>query len=166
MNCARVRRLLSAYYDAELPAERRAAVRRHLQGCTDCRSQLDGFKNLADLTAQWTDVQPAASLWRQLAPKIRAACEAAAAEAIAALTEQNQKLPGARRTFKPALEGLEDRYALADLLCTSAAAVAPAAIAASVAVLRVVGDCSSSMGSAAAYAAAPNIDFGLACLFG
>ena len=147
MLCVRVRRLLSAYHDAELPAERRSAVRRHLQGCAACRSRLDHFKNLAELTAQWSELNPAASLWVKLGLKIRSACESAAADEIAPLTDRCQKLPASRRTFKPSLEGLEDRYALADLLGASAAVMAPGASATAARIVYVESDCSASFHS-------------------
>jgi anti-sigma factor RsiW len=127
MNCSKIRRLLSAYHDAELPADGRKAVRRHLQQCASCRTLLDGFKNLAVLASKWTDVQPSASLWDGMAPKLMAACEAAAAnrEEVAAAAEQKPKRPNPKRSFKPVIEGLEDRYALSDLLGASVTAIAP-----------------------------------------
>src|SRR5215475_5405520 len=104
MNCSKIRRLLSAYHDAELPAEGRKAVRRHLQKCAPCRTLLDGFKDLAALAAKWTNMQPSALLWDGLAPKLIAACDAAAAnhEEVASAAEQNQRRPNPKRSFKPA----------------------------------------------------------------
>jgi anti-sigma factor RsiW len=127
MNCSKIRRLLSAYHDAELPAEGRKAVRRHLQQCASCRTLLDGFKNLAVLATKWTDVQTSASLWDGLAPKLMTACETAAAnhEEVTSATEQKQKRPNPKRSFKPVIEGLEDRYALSDLLGASATVIVP-----------------------------------------
>jgi len=138
MNCSKIRRLLSAYHDAELPAEGRKAVRRHLQKCDLCRTLLDGFKSLGALAATWTDVQPPTSLWDGLAPKLMAACDAAAAdhEEVASAAEQKQKRPNPKRSFKPAIEGLEDRYALSDLLGASATAIAPEPTAPAVAMLQ------------------------------
>ncbi|GEM_PF-4567724 len=171
MNCSNVRRLLSAYCDAELPAERRAAVRRHLQNCEGCRTRLDGFKNLAVLTAKWTDVQAPASLGHALAPKLKAACETVATEAGSGDPRPAQgdprpawagavgrpapsapapsAGPSARRTFKPVIEGLEDRQTLSGLFCAAGTAIAPGPFASAVAMLRVDGDWSSSSRSAA-----------------
>lgn len=119
MNCVNVRRLLSAYCDLELPSERRAALRRHLHHCESCTAALETFKKLSTLTAQWTDVTPSASLWQTLAQKLAAAPagpgEPKREEALA-LPELSQKRGGARRSFKPVIEGLEDRYPLSDLL--------------------------------------------------
>lgn len=119
MNCGNVRRLLSAYCDAELPSERRAAVRRHVRHCESCSAALETFKKLSTLTAQWADAGPSASLWQALAPKLMAAPAAPAEpdrEKVAALPDANQKRAGARRSFKPVIEGLEDRYPLSGLL--------------------------------------------------
>jgi anti-sigma factor RsiW len=126
MKCSRVHRLLSAYYDAELTPDLRAAIRRHLQLCEDCRGLVEGFKNLSALMGMWCDVQPPAALGEALALRLQAACETAAqAEVVASWSEQSEKRPHPRRTFKPVLEGLEDRQALSDLFCTSATALAP-----------------------------------------
>ena len=153
MNCSKIRRLLSAYYDAELPAPRRAAVRRHLQHCPACKTRLDGFKNLAVLAEKFADARPSESLWQALAPKFKAACETAAVAAesgdprpapIASLTEQSQKRPSPRRTFKPIVEGLEDRYPLSDLFCASGTALALGPIASAVAFLPRDGELSTS----------------------
>ncbi len=38
MDCGEVRELLQAYEDGELPADERAAIAGHLEGCPDCRS--------------------------------------------------------------------------------------------------------------------------------
>ena len=163
MNCSRIRRLLSAYYDAELPAERRAAVRRHLHDCEACRTLLEGFKNLAVLTATWTDVQAPASLGHALADKLKAACATIAAEAgsrdprpaqdprPAEAGGAGRPAPSAgaspRRTFKPFLEGLEERQTLSGLLCAAGTAIAPELFATAVASLHVDGDWSASSGS-------------------
>ena len=166
MNCSKTRRLLSAYCDAELPAERRAAVRRHLQGCEDCRALVDGFKHLAVLTAKWTDLQAPASLWHALAPKLTAVCETVAAATGSGDARRAQSggvgrpapsaiAPSAaaspRRTFKPFLEGLEDRYPLSGLFCTAGTALAPDRFASAVAVQHADRDWSASFNSAAEF---------------
>lgn len=167
MNCSKIRRLLSAYHDAELPADGRKAVRRHLQQCASCRTLLDGFKNLAALAAKWTDMQLSASLWDGLAPKLMAACEAAAAnrEEVASAAEQKSKRPNPKRSFKPAIEGLEDRYALSDLLGASATAIAPEPMASAVAVLQIDGIWSAGFNSGATNSLAFGFEQGAVCNF-
>jgi anti-sigma factor RsiW len=166
MNCSKTRRLLSAYHDAELPAERRAAVRRHLQKCQACRTLLNGFKNLAALAGKWIDVQPSASLWNSLAPKLMSACDAAAAavpEKVGSVTEQNQKRPNPKRCFKPVIEGLEDRYALSDLLGAWPTAIAPEPMVPAVAMLNVDGNWSAGFNSIIATGAAMSLEPAAVC---
>jgi anti-sigma factor RsiW len=167
MNCSKIRRLLSAYHDAELPAEGRKAVRQHLQKCAACRTLLDGFKNLAVLASKWTDVQPSAALWDGMAPKLMAACEAAAAnhEEVASAAEQKPKRPNPKRSFKPVIEGLEDRYALSDLLGVSATAIAPEPTASAVTMLQIDGNWSAGFNSAATNSWAFGFEQGVVCNF-
>ncbi len=177
MNCSNFRRLVSAYCDAELPAERRAAVRRHLQSCEGCRSLLDGFKDLAVLAAKWADVQPPASLWHALAPKLKAAATearledlrtaraggvgrpapsagAAPSAGVGRPAPSAEAAPSAgpspKRTFKPVVEGLEDRQTLSGLLGAAGTAIAADSFASAVALLHVGEDWIASSRSAAA----------------
>jgi hypothetical protein len=94
-------------------------MRRHLHNCEGCTAALETFKQLSTLTARWADVPQAAPLWQALAPKLMAELRtpvASAPEEVAALPEPNQKRAGARRSFKPVIEGLEDRYPLSNML--------------------------------------------------
>ena len=131
MNCANVRRLLSAYCDLELPSERRAAVRRHLHDCELCAAALDGFKNLSALTAQWSDTQASAPPWEELAPKLMTALAAACPvnpDEVLSASDPKRLHTGVARTFKPVIEGLEDRYPLSDLLYVAGATMAFTAV--------------------------------------
>ncbi len=142
MNCANVRRLLSAYCDAELPSQGRTAMRQHLHNCEGCTAALEAFKKLSTLTATWGNVQPSAALWQALAPKLmaaRAGVSEAAAEEAAALPDLNQKRAGAKRSFKPVIEGLEDRYPLSDLLVAAGATIACSVVEPALAFFRADG---------------------------
>jgi hypothetical protein len=118
---------LSAYCDLELPSEDRAAVRRHLHDCELCAAALDGFKKLSALTAQWSDMQTSSPPWEELAPKLMtalaAACPARPEEVLSA-SDPKRLHTGGMRTFKPVIEGLEDRYPLSDLLYVAGATMA------------------------------------------
>lgn len=146
MNCANVRRLLSAYCDAELPSQGRTAMRQHLHNCDGCTAALEAFKKLSTLTAKWGEVQPAASPWQELAPKLMAALampgEAAPDEAVA-LPDPNQKRAGAKRSFKPVIEGLEDRYPLSNLWYAAGATIAFSVVEPALEFLRADGICAA-----------------------
>ncbi|MGB9682477.1 MAG: anti-sigma factor family protein [bacterium] len=49
MRCDEVRRLLSAYYDKELPPEKIEAIREHLSYCTSCNKNLESIKKIHSL---------------------------------------------------------------------------------------------------------------------
>ena len=142
MNCANVRRLLSAYCDAELPSERRMALRRHLHNCEACTAALEAFKQLSTLTAKWGDVLPAAPLWQALGPKLIAELRSPAErspEEMAVLPDPNQKRVAAKRSFKPVIEGLEDRYPLSNMLYAAGATIVFSVIEPARALLRADG---------------------------
>jgi anti-sigma factor RsiW len=51
MTCRTVLRLLPGYLDGALSTRGHAAVARHLPGCSECRSQLEGYARMAGLLA-------------------------------------------------------------------------------------------------------------------
>jgi len=44
MNCARVRKLLPLHAGGDLPPRRAARLQAHLDGCADCRRELESFR--------------------------------------------------------------------------------------------------------------------------
>jgi hypothetical protein len=67
LTCAAVRQRLAEYHDDELPLQQRIAVQGHLNGCTPCAAELDGYFAVTSalrLAAapgpadDWTGLQP------------------------------------------------------------------------------------------------------------
>ena len=149
MQCDKVRRLMSAYYDTELPADVRSAVRRHAQLCEDCRDALDGLRKLAPLLGAWSELQPPAVLLQGLAPRLRAACDLEQrhiGDQVVPAPERIPPRPSSRPTFKPFLEGLEDRQALSDIFCSAVPALMAGPVASPAAVVYAGGDWSPTCG--------------------
>lgn len=67
MNCNEVKNLLSAYCDSELRGELHDQVRQHVEGCADCRNELNGFDRLSQLASSATVLPPSSELWMQIA---------------------------------------------------------------------------------------------------
>lgn len=67
MNCAEVEQLLSAYYDAEIPADERAEIAEHLVNCSKCATEHAGFKRLTVMVQSLANPVPSQQLgWHQL----------------------------------------------------------------------------------------------------
>lgn len=66
MNCDEVKNLMSAYFDGELSDEVREQVQQHVEGCADCRKELDGFSRLSQLASSATVSPPSAELWKRI----------------------------------------------------------------------------------------------------
>lgn len=66
MSCAEFREHLSAYGDEELAEPLRAKVAAHLKVCAECRTELDGFRRLSDLTARLQAPTAPLSMWDRL----------------------------------------------------------------------------------------------------
>lgn len=66
MNCHEVQKLLSAYYDGELPDEFRSAVAEHLAGCSTCAQELAGFKKLSVMAHGLRTPEPPAHIWSRI----------------------------------------------------------------------------------------------------
>lgn len=58
IGCQLVIRELSAYFDLELPFERRLMVEEHLQECRRCLAVYDGVRNLLLLVTRNEEVVP------------------------------------------------------------------------------------------------------------
>ena len=52
MNCHDARDLLSALLDEALDPSERALVQAHLEGCADCRRELDGLRSTVSLLSR------------------------------------------------------------------------------------------------------------------
>ena len=63
---------LSAYHDAELAPDRRAAVESHLADCPACRAVLEEFTALEALGTSYSDRLPGASYWLDLPDRVLA----------------------------------------------------------------------------------------------
>lgn len=53
MECERIRKLLSAYLDGELPEEERKEVRKHLFICSQCELEFKKIRNMKGLIIQF-----------------------------------------------------------------------------------------------------------------
>jgi hypothetical protein len=71
MNCHNAERLLAGYLDGAISLREHAILRVHLDGCENCRQQLEKYRRLAVRLASVTSVSPPASLATQI--RLRAA---------------------------------------------------------------------------------------------
>jgi len=76
MKCHKASKLLSAYYDGQLPEPVAEAVRQHLERCPKCRDELAAFGRLSGMARQLDDPQPPAELWRQITAGLDSPTEA------------------------------------------------------------------------------------------
>lgn len=85
MECQEVQKLLSAYYDRELPSELRSSVAGHVHTCSRCEEELAGFGELSAMARGLDDPEPPPQMWenieaaldaeRQGVPPVRPAAE-------------------------------------------------------------------------------------------
>jgi anti-sigma factor ChrR (cupin superfamily) len=70
-NCERTERV-AEYALRTLPASERAAFEAHIDGCAECRKELDALRPIVDTFVDWpTDVlRPTTPLWTRLAERI------------------------------------------------------------------------------------------------
>lgn len=66
MTCTDVREHLSAYYDEELAEPLYVKVAAHVEGCAECRAELDGFQQLSELSARVQMPTAPAGMWERL----------------------------------------------------------------------------------------------------
>ncbi|HEX7843219.1 MAG TPA: cupin domain-containing protein [Kofleriaceae bacterium] len=73
IGCERVERV-AEYMLRSLPASERSAFETHVEGCPECRQELDALRPIGDTLVDWpTDIlRPPASLWPRLAQRIEA----------------------------------------------------------------------------------------------
>jgi predicted anti-sigma-YlaC factor YlaD len=60
----RIRELLAAYQDNELDAKRRELVEAHIQGCPECRREVNEMARLEEVMGTMTLKQPPKEAWK------------------------------------------------------------------------------------------------------
>ena len=80
MNCAEVKNLLSAYFDAEASANERAEIADHLDNCVECSREYAGFETLSGMVQELTAPVPPQFGWQQLQEQLDDEPTIAAAE--------------------------------------------------------------------------------------
>ncbi|MBN1817789.1 MAG: zf-HC2 domain-containing protein [Sedimentisphaerales bacterium] len=65
MTCKDYKDLLMGYLDGELSQEQKQDLEKHLQTCSDCRQELEGFRKLIAITDEVTLREPEDKLWDQ-----------------------------------------------------------------------------------------------------
>jgi hypothetical protein len=83
LTCAAVRKDLAAFYDDELPIQRRIAVQAHLAGCPPCAAALEEFVDLGSAMRSAAAPGPADD-WTGLRPGVISRMRAEAYESITA----------------------------------------------------------------------------------
>lgn len=74
MTCNHIVGRIDEYLDGKLPAAEHEAVRRHLEGCDECRGELEAIRQLrAEAQALPGSVEPPRDLWPQIATRLKAA---------------------------------------------------------------------------------------------
>lgn len=66
MDCQEARGLLSAYFDGELPSERRQLLESHLRECAACEQELAQFGAIPDLVHGLDAPLPPVGMWEQI----------------------------------------------------------------------------------------------------
>lgn len=66
MNCSEVNRLLSAYFDNELPVGVRSAISEHLTLCDLCTADLAGFDQLSAIAERLETPTAPAAIWNRI----------------------------------------------------------------------------------------------------
>lgn len=79
MECREVQELLSAYYDAEMPAELRSSVAEHVQACARCGGELALFGELSAMARGLDDPEPPETVWAGIEAGLNAGENAASA---------------------------------------------------------------------------------------
>jgi hypothetical protein len=71
VDCATVRRYLSAYHDGELGTDDLAVVSRHLEDCSECSARLAEIRDLSDLAKRLPSPAVPAGIWTQIDERLR-----------------------------------------------------------------------------------------------
>ncbi|MDZ7270361.1 MAG: zf-HC2 domain-containing protein [candidate division KSB1 bacterium] len=65
MKCEKARPLMMALLDGEIEEKERHALERHLQTCYACAKELEGFRELRQLTEGVTLMEPETRIWQE-----------------------------------------------------------------------------------------------------
>ncbi len=65
MTCPDFKSLMMGYLDDEIDDEQKQALEQHLASCEQCRSELEGFKKLKQITNDVTLLEPEEQIWQQ-----------------------------------------------------------------------------------------------------
>jgi len=65
MKCEEARPLMMALLDGEIEEADRKSLERHLQGCYACAKELEGFRQLKELTEGVTLMEPETRVWQE-----------------------------------------------------------------------------------------------------
>jgi predicted anti-sigma-YlaC factor YlaD len=65
MTCHNYKNLMMGYLDNELELEQKKAFEEHLASCPECKSELEEFKRLKQITDEVSLVEPEEKIWEQ-----------------------------------------------------------------------------------------------------
>jgi len=65
MDCKDFKNLMMGYLDNELSKEEKTIVEEHLRNCSVCSKELEGFKELKEVTKEMELVDPEDKIWEQ-----------------------------------------------------------------------------------------------------
>ena len=65
MTCHNYKSLMMGYLDNELEIEQKKAFKEHLASCSECKSELEEFKRLKQITDEVSLVEPEDKMWEQ-----------------------------------------------------------------------------------------------------
>ena len=65
MTCHNYKKLMMGYLDNELELEQKKAFEEHLASCPECKSELEEFKRLKQITDEVSLVEPEDKIWEQ-----------------------------------------------------------------------------------------------------
>jgi len=72
MNCRETQALLSDYIECQLPNDKASAVKSHLAGCGDCRSEHEDLQRMLGIFHALPREEPVFELWQEFAPSFAA----------------------------------------------------------------------------------------------
>ncbi len=65
MTCHNYKNLMMGYLDDELELEQKEAFEEHLASCPECKSELEEFKRLKQITDEVSLIEPEDKIWEQ-----------------------------------------------------------------------------------------------------
>lgn len=71
MKCKKVKRLISAYFDNELPFDLKSRVQEHLSRCQDCKGELDGERFLRNALLKLDSPEPSYYLFARILGRLK-----------------------------------------------------------------------------------------------